>query len=308
MSDHEDVLRQMSLRLRSSSRIWADANGNADSEIAAGKADAIDATLAELAALRAEVGILSAAKAGARYIAERDTLRQRLADIEAGHGMRARLAEVEREREALISSRNNVEEELRRAGLSEVGPPFLRVSKLRQRAERAETALRDTRCCLHVQGHWDCAVTHARARAALAPVAEPAKCSRCDGSGEVQCGPPSDGPIPCPKCAPVAEQPEQPQERIEVAAIRRTVMGRNHAECFSKLARPPAGATEQGFISTHARFVDRIEALRIATAAGQLAGRTKHRPLDRLMSEDLWDVTAPEPQPAKASTEPADHV
>jgi hypothetical protein len=48
-------------------------------------------------------------------------------------------------------------------------------STVRWQAERIrtlETALRDTRCCLHVQGHWDCAVTHARARADLAPVAE----------------------------------------------------------------------------------------------------------------------------------------
>jgi hypothetical protein len=191
MSDHEDVLLQQA-------ETWERYGGFPEG------ASAIRATLAELAALRAEVGILSAAKAGARYIAERDTLRQRLADIEAGHGMRAheccdevirlrqRLAEVEREREALISSRNNVEEELRRAGLSEVGPPFLRVSKLRQRAERAEKALRpfaafaDAWDRKPIRGiHDEVYAIHAgadrgvlrlsdckAARAALAPVAE----------------------------------------------------------------------------------------------------------------------------------------
>jgi hypothetical protein len=78
VSDHADVLRLTAL-----------AEGRAEVHLLTADRERLKATLAELAALRAEVGILSAAKAGARYIAERDTLRQRLADIEAGHGMRA---------------------------------------------------------------------------------------------------------------------------------------------------------------------------------------------------------------------------
>jgi hypothetical protein len=70
MSDHEDVLRQQA-------ETWERYGGFPEG------ASALRATLAELATLRSEVGILSAAKAGARYIAERDTLRQRLAEVEA---------------------------------------------------------------------------------------------------------------------------------------------------------------------------------------------------------------------------------
>lgn len=42
----------------------------------------------------------------------------------------------------------------------------------------------------------------------------------------------------------------------------------------------------QGFLTTTGRFVDRIEGLAIATAAGQLIRKTN--PQDILFSEDLW--------------------
>ena len=43
---------------------------------------------------------------------------------------------------------------------------------------------------------------------------------------------------------------------------------------------------EQGFITDGFRFVNRIEARRIATAAGQSSARDKNLP--ELFSEDLW--------------------
>jgi hypothetical protein len=80
--------------------------------------------------------------------------------------------------------------------------------------------------------------------------------------------------------APAERAPEP--ERIRLAAIMTT--GRSHAECLGKVRDLRA----QGFVTDSGRFVFRDEALRIATAAGQLEGRTKHRPFDLLMSEDLW--------------------
>ena len=86
-------------------------------------------------------------------------------------------------------------------------------------------------------------------------------------------------------------QPETPHvEAIIGAAIQTLTTGRSHAECIAKANRPT-----QGFMTSMGRFVDRREALQLATAAGQLEGRTKHHPLDQLMSEDLWlDPAQPE--------------
>lgn len=42
----------------------------------------------------------------------------------------------------------------------------------------------------------------------------------------------------------------------------------------------------QGFVTSTGRFVDRFEAYRIATAAGQIKEKTY--PLDKLFSEDIW--------------------
>jgi hypothetical protein len=276
VSDHADVLRLTAL-----------AEGRAEVHLLTADRERLKATLAELAALRAEVGILSAAKAGARYIAERDTLRQRLADIEAGHGMRAheccdevirlrlrleeavkkhavcvstidclqrdlgaleqRLAEVERTPQALgtkipgywheaktlwpwLPSQPAIQLDDEWRNRTRAENALWLIEKAEQRAERAETALaavremhsrfevapgryyvsmRGVQFCKTCMRPWPC-----KTSAALAPVAEPAKCLRCDGSGEVQCGPPSDGPIPCPKCTTVAEQPEPAGEEV----------------------------------------------------------------------------------------------
>jgi len=63
--------------------------------------------------------------------------------------------------------------------------------------------------------------------------------------------------------------------------------GKNHGECFVKLKQ----SQKQGFIAKDIqgkiRFVDRVEALSIATNAGQTI--TKHAPFDQLLSEDLRD-------------------
>lgn len=80
---------------------------------------------------------------------------------------------------------------------------------------------------------------------------------------------------------------------IKSAAIRigQTIFtGRDHAECIrtSKGAWIVARDKEQGFVTTDGRFVDRFEALRIAEECGQI--REKHRPMDRLMSEDLLEA------------------
>jgi hypothetical protein len=83
----------------------------------------------------------------------------------------------------------------------------------------------------------------------------------------------------------VPAQPSEPLETITEAAVRVLTSGANHAQCIGQLktSRP-----EQGFLTSSRRFVDRREALAIATKAGQLEGRHKHEPIDKLMSEDLW--------------------
>jgi hypothetical protein len=75
------------------------------------------------------------------------------------------------------------------------------------------------------------------------------------------------------------------QETIVDAAVRVMAVGKNHAECLRKIT---GAIRQQGFLTNEGRFVDRYEALDIATSAGQLKGRHKHNPLDQLMSEDLW--------------------
>lgn len=107
---------------------------------------------------------------------------------------------------------------------------------------------------------------------------------------------PRDLPAPAQPAPPSAAEPE----RIDEAAVRRTTFGANHAECFGELA-VRHGKVEQGFITSTGRFVDRVEALKIATAAGQV--RTKHPPLGGLTSEDLLDCPAPA-QPAPEEPKP----
>jgi hypothetical protein len=56
--------------------------------------------------------------------------------------------------------------------------------------------------------------------------------------------------------------------------------------CLQDIDRNTTGAEEQGFVTSEHRFVDRIEARRIAVAAGQLTWRDTGLP--ELFSEDVW--------------------
>ena len=57
----------------------------------------------------------------------------------------------------------------------------------------------------------------------------------------------------------------------------------------TKLIDTSRGWPEQGFIDQHGVYMDRKEALIVATAAGQInTQRTKTNPLDELFSEDLY--------------------
>jgi len=81
------------------------------------------------------------------------------------------------------------------------------------------------------------------------------------------------------------------QEYIFCAAIRFTenlFTGKHHGECLAKMK----ANCEQGFLvdcGPGDRFVDRKEALKIATEAGQKIN--KHSPKDELLSEDLFEDT-----------------
>jgi hypothetical protein len=86
-------------------------------------------------------------------------------------------------------------------------------------------------------------------------------------------------------------------ERIKEAAIRHegtVYTGRRHADVFKANAVIQNGiiissiaAGEQGFVTEENRFVDRMEARRIAETAGQMIA--SHCPRrERLFSEDLY--------------------
>jgi hypothetical protein len=200
MSNHEDVLHRISA---------------ADCDLAREDRMALIAAAIEMGSLR--LRLEEAVKKHAVCVSTIDCLQRDLGALEQ------RLAEVERERD------EHPQHEACPKCWARLQAAFRRAEKAEQRAERAETALRpfaafaDAWDRKPIRGiHDEVYAIHAgadrgvlrlsdckAARAALAPVAEPAKCSRCDGSGEVQCGPPSDGLIPCPKCAPVAEQPQR---------------------------------------------------------------------------------------------------
>jgi hypothetical protein len=87
------------------------------------------------------------------------------------------------------------------------------------------------------------------------------------------------------------------QEKILGSAIRHPdgmiyATGRNgrHHHCIhymAKIGRAGLAVThDQGFITTHGRYVDRVEGLRVAKAAQQLIRKTN--PTSILFSEDLW--------------------
>ena len=87
-------------------------------------------------------------------------------------------------------------------------------------------------------------------------------------------------------------------ERIQAAAI---LMGdgavcvmfppKRHHDIIRKLSSrryktDELGPLKQGFVTSHGRYVDRIEARKIAEAADQML--TKNPGGDQLYSEDLW--------------------
>lgn len=88
-------------------------------------------------------------------------------------------------------------------------------------------------------------------------------------------------------------------ERIVAAAVRYEGMTfsllppARHGECIllmlacrQDIDRNSTGPEEQGFVTSHNRFVDRIEARKIAVAADQLIWRDAGLP--ELFSEDVW--------------------
>lgn len=83
-------------------------------------------------------------------------------------------------------------------------------------------------------------------------------------------------------------------EKIVAAAVRYEGMvfalmpPARHGECLCLLraARPDSHAEEQGFVTSRNRFVGRVEARKIATAASQLTERDCKLP--ELYSEDVW--------------------
>lgn len=85
------------------------------------------------------------------------------------------------------------------------------------------------------------------------------------------------------------------EERIVAAAVRYEGMTfsllppARHGECLllCHACRPDSfGKEEQGFVTSHNRFVGRIEARKIAVAADQLIERAGKLP--ELYSEDVW--------------------
>lgn len=89
------------------------------------------------------------------------------------------------------------------------------------------------------------------------------------------------------------------QETITAAAVRYEGMTfallppARHGECIllmlacrQDIDRNTTGPEEQGFVTSRHRFVDRLEAKKIAIAADQLTWRAMNLP--ELFSEDVW--------------------
>lgn len=64
--------------------------------------------------------------------------------------------------------------------------------------------------------------------------------------------------------------------------------GYRHHNCFALRPKGFEGKETQGFLTSRDRFVDRKEAKRIATAAGQLISREEGLSFTSLYSEDLY--------------------
>lgn len=86
-------------------------------------------------------------------------------------------------------------------------------------------------------------------------------------------------------------------ERIEQVAIKHAGQihtaqpPRRHHHVIAEMAKRGYGPEcmhNQGFVTDKGRFVDRWEARRIATLAGQIGETKKTNPQNELFSEDLW--------------------
>lgn len=75
---------------------------------------------------------------------------------------------------------------------------------------------------------------------------------------------------------------QQPVETGYVAC------GHRHCNIHTQPRADRLMPSVQGFLTSNGEFASRRVALRIARAAGQLEGRTKHPPMDQLLSEDLY--------------------
>jgi hypothetical protein len=81
------------------------------------------------------------------------------------------------------------------------------------------------------------------------------------------------------------------QFKIKHAAIIKDsiiYIGHRHHDCIRVMAECGVSAKNciQGFVTNYGGFVTREYALEIATNANQII--KKHRPLDKLMSEDIY--------------------
>lgn len=91
------------------------------------------------------------------------------------------------------------------------------------------------------------------------------------------------------------------REEIACVAIKYPDIGvlalpapaRHHHVMWARLfvdGKATKGPAIQGFLTTHKRFVNRAQALKIATKRGQI--ETKHGNPNELYSEDMWDTPA----------------
>lgn len=71
-------------------------------------------------------------------------------------------------------------------------------------------------------------------------------------------------------------------------SIHRGIVGTIIDNIFSEDPEKSFKEISQGFVDQYGTYYDREHALRIATEAGQLVGRTKTQPEHQLFSEDLY--------------------
>lgn len=77
----------------------------------------------------------------------------------------------------------------------------------------------------------------------------------------------------------------------DIGVLALPAPARHHHVMWARLfvdGRKSGGDATQGFLTTHGRFVDRTEGLRIATERDQIV--KKHGNETELYSEDMWDT------------------